>query len=234
MTTGKPVKRGAVRASRKGEILDRFAETVADRGYEQTAIGDIANELGMSKGTIVHHYGSKLALLEKVHREFMQRRLLEGRAIVERLSNPADQLSAMIYCLLLVYREDRHAALTFTREIVLYASDPAMTGVRTLRYEYTELLSGILERGMAAGKFRVEDPTLVTLQVFGMCNWGWTWIRPDSHDIEHIAAVFARTFLAGLAVDRTAVTNVLHDPQGKVPALVRELMRESAQRASSE
>jgi TetR/AcrR family transcriptional regulator, cholesterol catabolism regulator len=215
------------RTSSKGEILRRFAARVAERGYEQTAIGDIAAELGLSKGTIVHHYGSKLALLEKVHGDFMRRRLMEGRAVVERLSNPAEQLGAMIYCLLLVYREDRTAALTFTREITHYAADAELADVRALRDEYFDLVHGIVRRGMASGLFRAEDPRIVTLQIFGMCNWSWTWIEPEGErSIEEIAAIYTRTLLAGLASRRT-VARVLDDPDGKVPTLVRELMRES-------
>lgn len=44
---------------RRSEILDAFVRYVAERGYERTNIGDIADELGMSKGTIVHHFGTK-------------------------------------------------------------------------------------------------------------------------------------------------------------------------------
>ena len=44
---------------RRGEILDAFVRYVAERGYDRTNMGDIADELGMSKGTIVHHFGTK-------------------------------------------------------------------------------------------------------------------------------------------------------------------------------
>lgn len=219
---GQPARR-----SRKSEILERFAEMVATRGYDETSIGDLALDLGLSKGTIVHHYGSKLALLEQLHREFMLRRLEEGEAILERLDRAADQLEAMIYCLLLVFREDRSASLAFTREIVRYASTPEMAEVRELRDEYFRLVRGIVERGMREGAFHVEDPTTVTLQIFGMCNWTWTWFRPDgSRSVEEIAAVFARTFLNGISVRRRA-RPALDDPNGPVPSLVRDLIRQS-------
>lgn len=219
----------ALRKSSKAEILRRFAAMVAERGYEQTAISDVAAELGLSKGTIVHHYGSKLALLEKVHHDFMQRRLMEGRAIVERLPTPAEQLAAVIYSLLLVYREDRPAALSFTREILHYASDDEMADVRSLRDEYFELVRGIVRRGVEAGQFRAEDTTIVTLQVFGMCNWSWTWIEPDGKQtIEEIAAIYTRTLFSGMSVRKSA-TRALENPDGKVPSLVRQLMKESTE-----
>ena len=47
------------RASSRDAILRVFAEHVADRGYADTSLGDIAAELNLSKGTIVHHFGTK-------------------------------------------------------------------------------------------------------------------------------------------------------------------------------
>jgi AcrR family transcriptional regulator len=222
MSTGPEPAR---RPSRKPEILERFAELVATRGYDDTSIGDLAEDLGLSKGTIVHHYGSKLALLEQMQREFMTRRNGELEAIVEQVARPADQLAAVIYHGLLVFREDRAASLAATRETVRYGSVDELEGVRRLRREYVAIVRRILERGMESGAFRADDATLVTWQLIGMFNWSWTWFDPDgSSGVEEVAAVFARTVLAGVATRRPAGT-VLDDPDGPVPALVRDLVR---------
>jgi hypothetical protein len=38
------------------------------------------------------------------------------------------------------------------------------------------------------------------LQIFGMCNYAWTWYQPDgSQSVEDIARLFARNILDGLA-----------------------------------
>ena len=38
------------------------------------------------------------------------------------------------------------------------------------------------------------------LQVFGMCNYAWTWYEPDGpQSVEDIARLFARNILSGLA-----------------------------------
>jgi AcrR family transcriptional regulator len=215
------------RLDSKDDILSQFAELVADRGYELTSIGDVASAVGLSKGTVMHHFGAKLALLEKVHHDFMQRRLMEGHAIIEQLSDPAEQLSAVIYCLLLIYREDRAAALAFTREITRYAADPAMTEVRKMRREYYGLVRGIVTSGMETGQFRAEDATIITLQIFGMCNWAWTWLNTDGpRDIEDIAATFTRTILGGLGRDESA-SQMTRRRQTRVERIVQDLMRDS-------
>ena len=66
------------RASSRDAILRVFAEHVADRGYADTSLGDIAAELNLSKGTIVHHFGTKEALLREVHVAYFGRRFAEA------------------------------------------------------------------------------------------------------------------------------------------------------------
>jgi hypothetical protein len=61
------------------------------------------------------------------------------------------------------------------------------------------IVSGILRDGVDEGVFRTADPTMSALQIFGMCNYAWTWYRPDGpQSVEDIARLFARTILGGL------------------------------------
>ena len=68
------------RDSRRAEILEAFTRAVAERGYDGTNFGDLAAELGISKGTIVHHFGTKDAMLRELHEGYMRRRLARGAA----------------------------------------------------------------------------------------------------------------------------------------------------------
>jgi len=50
------------------------------------------------------------------------------------------------------------------------------------------------------GLFRTADPKMSALQIFGMCNYAWTWYQPDgAQSVEDIARLFARNILDGLA-----------------------------------
>lgn len=194
-----PAAGGRQRASRKGDILAVFAQMVAARGYDGVSIRDIAETLGMSKGTIIHHYGSKDRILEQVHNDYMQRRLHEARAILEELSDPHDQLAGMVLQNLFAMHHDRDATVAFAREIVRFASDEIMADVRAMRADYFGLLRDVLERGMETGAFRREDATMIALQLFGMMNWSWTWLRPAGPwTLEELGASYVRTIVAGI------------------------------------
>jgi hypothetical protein len=71
-----------------------------------------------------------------------------------------------------------------------------------MRDEYSELLRGVVQRGMDDGQFVQADAAIVTLQIFGMCNWSWTWYRPKgAWSTEEIAGTFTHVILHGLGRD---------------------------------
>jgi AcrR family transcriptional regulator len=187
------------RASSRDAILRVFAEQVADRGYADTSLADVAAELDLSKGTIVHHFGSKETLLRELHVAYFTRRFAEADYILAQLEDPVSRLVAMIYALLAAHRDDRAASLACLRELVRYF-DGDLTGyVREQRARYMAIVSGIIRDGVDEGVFRTADPTMSALQIFGMCNYAWTWYRPDGpQSVEDIARLFARTILGGL------------------------------------
>lgn len=187
------------RASSRDAILRVFAEHVADRGYADTSLGDIAAELGLSKGTIVHHFGTKEALLREVHVAYFTRRFAEADFVLAQLADPVSRLAAMIYALLAAHRDDRAASLACLRELVRYF-DGDLTGyVREQRARYTAIVSDIVRDGVAGGLFHTADPKMSALQIFGMCNYAWTWYRPDGpQPVEEITRLFARNILGGL------------------------------------
>jgi TetR/AcrR family transcriptional regulator, cholesterol catabolism regulator len=207
------------RRSRKADIVRCFAGLVAERGYDSVSLRDVAEALEMSKGTILHHFRSKDRLLEQVHSDYMQRRLAEAHAFLAELDSPADQVRALVYQLIYAQAEDRAATVAFAREIVRFASEEVMADVRRVRDEYTALMRDAIGRGVERGQFGDVDPAIVSLQIFGMCNWSWTWYRPEgAWSAEEIAESFTAVLFRGLAANRRA------RPNPAVPELVHATM----------
>jgi AcrR family transcriptional regulator len=205
------------RASRKYDILEVFTELVAERGYDAVAIRDVAEAMGMSKGTILHHYGSKDRLLEQIHISYMQRRLREAEIILAELTEPREQLAALVYQNLYAMRHDHAATVAFAREIVRFASEEIMRDVREMRRRYSGLMRAVLSRGMETGDFRVEDPTMLSLQIFGMFNWSWTWLRTEGEwTVDELSGSFVRTILLGINKSDDADLGVRMDEVSRV------------------
>jgi TetR/AcrR family transcriptional regulator, cholesterol catabolism regulator len=180
-----------MRKSRRAEILQCFTEMVAERGYD---------ELDISKGTILHHFRSKESLLEELHSDYMRRRLAEADEFLAEFSDPVDQLQLIVYQLMLAERDDRAATVAFAREIVRFASEDVMSDVRAMRTRYSQMVADIIRRGVEQGSFAQVDPSLAALQLFGMCNWSWTWFEPDgAWSAREIADDFCRTLIGGFS-----------------------------------
>lgn len=188
------------RKSRRADILRCFTAMVAERGYDEVSLRDVAEALDISKGTILHHFRSKESLLEELHSEYMRRRLAEARELLASTEDPAEQLQLIVYQLMLAQQDDRAATVAFAREIVRFAEQDVMAEVRATRDEYTRLVTEIVRGGVQRGAFVEVDPALTALQVFGMCNWSWTWFKPEGRrPAREIAAEFCRTLIGGLA-----------------------------------
>ncbi|MFG1608050.1 TetR/AcrR family transcriptional regulator [Actinoplanes sp. NPDC049265] len=187
------------RTSSRDAILRVFAEQVAERGYADTSLGDVAAHLGLSKGTIVHHFRSKQAMLGELHVAYFGRRFAEAEHILAELDDPVRRLIAIIYALLKSHRDDRAASLACLRELVRYFEGELNEYVRKQRTAYTDILVGVLRDGVRQGLLHTADPGMTALHIFGMCNYAWSWYRPDgARSVEQIAAQFARETLGGL------------------------------------
>src|ERR1700709_2528378 len=148
----------AIRKSKRADILRCFTELVAARGYDEVSIRDVAEALEISKGTVLHHFRSKEAILEQINNDYMRRRLAEARDYLPGLDDPIDELQAFICQLMLAQQEDRAATGAFSREILRAADEPARAEVRQLREEFSAILVDILRRGDALGAFATANP----------------------------------------------------------------------------
>ena len=212
------------------EILETFTRHIAAEGYDGTNFGTIASELGLSKGTIVHHFGTKERILAALHERYMRRRLAELDLMLERLHGPAEQLAAVLHAFMLYQVEDRTATVAFQREIVRLADQDVMAEGRALRQRYLRSVRKVIEAGVESGTFRPVDAGLDALLMFGSAQWAWTWFRPDgTSGVEQVGSALVDLVLAGLLVDRCQVAG-LADPDGPVAQVVRAAIRDARQK----
>ncbi|ORB74100.1 TetR/AcrR family transcriptional regulator [Mycobacterium scrofulaceum] len=209
---------------RRGEIFDAFVRYVAERGYDRTNMGDIADELGMSKGTIVHHFGTKAQMLRELEELHLSRQLDALEMAWARLAAPHERIAAIIYASALLQVVARHATVASQREVVQLFDDPAMQHVRKMRHRLQMLAIDEIRSGIESGVFRSVDAELAALQLWGSLQWMWVWFDPaDSRTPEDVGAAFVDVFLGGLLLDRLSLSKWA-DPSAQVVAVVRECL----------
>jgi AcrR family transcriptional regulator len=76
--------------STRSAILNKAADLFSDRGYAETSMADLAEDLGLSKAAIYHHFESK----ESILRNLVTTTIQEMGALVEEIEKlPANRVN---------------------------------------------------------------------------------------------------------------------------------------------
>ena len=193
-------KRVVVDTAGKDEQI--FAEAVRifrQKGYHATSMRNIADAVGLQKGSLYHYIPSKEALLFKIFERSSGALTQQLEAISASRDSPPDKLRRAI--------ESHLVALCAQLDIyTVYLSERrALTNryhakVRAEGEKHARVIEKILQEGIAHKNFRAVDTKMVALAILGMCNWLYQWYSPDGRlTPQQIAAIFSDVVINGLA-----------------------------------
>ena len=184
------------------QILAHAATLFAHRGYPGTSMNEVAQACGLSKATLYHYYKDKYALLVAIAEGHVQRlHALVAEVAAERLA-PEAHLRELVARIVEAYAGAQHAHRVLTEDVrFLDEADRE----RILGKE-REVVAGFA-RAVAALRPELKRAKLakpMTMLLFGMINWMFTWLKPDG-ELDHtaIAPMVADLFLGGLPAVKT-------------------------------
>ncbi len=166
---------------RRDEILDIAAQCFADRSYPAASMNDIAAAGGTSKARLYHYYESKEAILFDLLDRYTQRLLgLIGEAEATAQRRDLDDRAALhelIRSFLQEYETSatRHVALLHDTK---FLGDEQRELILNRQRDVVSAVTRFLKRAYP-GRVAVANQTAVTMMLFGMINWTFTWLRPD-------------------------------------------------------
>jgi len=184
------------------DIVAAAAKVFRTKGYHAATVRDIADEVGILKGSLYHHFESKEALLYLVVKEpiaQMYRTIAEIAAADEAA---AEKLRRAIFAHLEAY--DRHHPHLF---VYLRERESVKRRFREMigfsPKEYERCWQQILREGIESGEFRADlDIQVVSYGLLGMLNWAYKWYDPKGRlNVRQVAEQFTSLALAGLAAD---------------------------------
>lgn len=202
---------GAPASNGRRDQIVRHAAALFDRhGYHQTTMIDVANDVGIKKPTLYHYVASKEEILFLIHEEFVDLLIAAQQARAALTDSPDELLlGTMVDILRLMETHHSYVRVFFEhhRELPPGALRDAITAKRDT---YFDDVREMIARGAEAGVFIVPDPRLAALAMFGMCNWAYTWYRPDGpHRPDDIARWFWGWLVTGLRGVRPELADVL-------------------------
>ncbi|MBU9211730.1 TetR/AcrR family transcriptional regulator [Burkholderia multivorans] len=166
--------------SQREQILDLAAEKFAQTSYPSTSMSDLATASGTSKARLYHYYESKEAILFDLLDRYTKRLMLiiaevEGTSQRRGLSE-RDAFAELVRAFLAEYEtsHSRHVALL---NDVKYLEDAQREIVLDRQRDIVAAFARQLARAYP-DRISKENQTSVTMMVFGMINWTFTWLKP--------------------------------------------------------
>lgn len=194
-----PLRNGTRRARERVEILDAAARVFRRRGYGAATVEDVANELGILKGSLYHYIKSKQELLYDV----VVGPLREANRAIDQVRAEGGTCEDLIRRAIVAHIEvvhDQYPRLSIALLERLELPAEQLNEIRTLHRAYQEKWTALICEGAETGVLRADlDPGLTTLAILGMLNWATQWYRQDGRATPgEIGAVFASVALDGI------------------------------------
>lgn len=165
------------RPSRWEDILAASAIVFREKGYDAASLEDIAERVGMWKGSLYHYISSKQDLLLAVVEPIADTLLDEVRLLSKNNDMTA---SAKLLRLSEVHSEVIEHNFNY---VAVYLQEIAGRGRSKdwdrRDHEYVQLIADIIADGVKAGEFSKDlDPSLASHAFLGGLNWMTRWYKP--------------------------------------------------------
>ena len=181
---------------RRTEIFRSLGLVLQERGIGGITMGEIAERLGMTKGSLYYYFEDKDDLLYQCHMRAMEVSL---RALAETANGLPPDVRL------------RRVLITHTRGIteevygaVVQTDIESLSPARRRRYvakrdRFERGMREIIAHGVRDKVFREVDPKLAGFVMLGAINWISKWYSPDGPwSSPEIAEQFADFLLAAL------------------------------------
>jgi AcrR family transcriptional regulator len=186
---------------REGDLLRTAIRLFRERGFHATSMQDLAEGLGMNRGSLYHYIESKDDLLWSIVSGALSQLDERMRPILESADPGRDRLRRAIAAHLAFAAE--HADELSLVQIELRSLPPERRlAILERRDAYERLWRAAIEAALAEGSLRPTNARLAGIAILSACNWFTQWYRPDgAMTVEEIAAAFADLFLAAPCVE---------------------------------
>jgi AcrR family transcriptional regulator len=183
-------------STRRDDLTRIAARLFAEKGYHGTSTADLAEAMGVQKGSLYAHIESKADLLWEVARDGAA----AFHAALDAVTDEGPVLERIRDALrghLRVVAEQLDVATVFTREW-RYLEGERREQFVAERRRYEERIRALFREGRERGDLRSDlDDSTAALIALSAVNWAYTWLRAGT-DTDPIADRFTALLLEGM------------------------------------
>jgi AcrR family transcriptional regulator len=185
------------RRNRDAEVLEAAVDVFWRKGYSAASMQDIADAVGVLKGSLYHYISSKEELLFRIFDGSHQ----DALKIMEEVSalggDPLTRLEEYITRFVTYYVSNIKRVGLYYREWRFIEGERAKA-LRRQRRDYDEFILGLIEEAQATGEVPASvDPKLTAYYLVAAINGISDWYRPGgSLSVSDVAERYALLALA--------------------------------------
>ena len=166
------------RSERRREVLDKAALVFYSKGYDASSTQDIADAVGMLKGSLYYYVASKEEFLYEIISETHEGAISAIAPVMDLELDTLDKLSAMIIRQVEYFASKHIYSTVFFREFRALSQEHRET-IDAKGDIYRDIVSRLLRAGRADGSIRSDiQPHTMSIAIVEMLNSIHRWFRP--------------------------------------------------------
>jgi len=187
----------------RGRLLRAALGQFAEYGFAGTSIRDLGEAAGLSSAALYGFFPSKEHVLAEIVRIGHEQHLHVLRsALLDAGNDPAEQMAALVRAHVLVHARYPMLGLVANDEMHALSADMSAPAL-ALRQQAELLTAEVVQRGVLAGRFQVDDPLLAVIAIGSMGLRVAHWFDPgQGYDAEQVADAYAEFASRILGIDR--------------------------------
>ena len=166
------------RSERRREVLDASARVFFSKGYDASSTQDIADAVGMLKGSLYYYVDSKEEFLYEIISEVHEGAIAAIAPVMDLESDTLDKLTAMIVRQVEYFAATHIYSTVFFREFRALSQEHRAT-IDAKGDVYRDIVSRLLRMGRSDGSMRSDlQPHTMSIAIVEMLNSIHRWFRP--------------------------------------------------------
>lgn len=192
----------------RGALLDAAARLFLQHGFDRVSARQIAAAAGATPAMIHYYFTDKAGLF----RAMIERAITPVREMLSRAADAGElhppELTVLMSAQMTAVSANPWIATLLVSEVLPEKGRLRTTFVRDIAQRHAPLLTAIIERGRATGRFRADlDPKLATLSLISLCMFPFIaravagpvfGLRYDAEDVQRLIAHTTRLFILGI------------------------------------
>jgi AcrR family transcriptional regulator len=180
----------------RANILERAADLFARNGFHNASMLELAKECDVSKALLYHYYKDKEEILFDIADSYVDRLIEIIRETKAHQMDPEAYFAKLVCNYLLEYEHSASKHMVLVQDVKFLQSEMRLQVIGKQRLIVDEFSSAIASMFPAMNSEHLVKP--LTMSLFGMINWTFTWLKPSgSLTFKEIAPLITNLFIRG-------------------------------------